>query len=305
MKIITEAPSKRIGKVMPGIIYKTQTCIPGRNISYNVHNLIDIMKCTNTKNIQAAILFLDQENAFDRVNRDFLIKTLNQFNFGEYFTNWVKIMLKDITSQIKINGFLSEEIIIERGVRQGDPLSALLYIVVTEVPRNQIRSNQNIKGVSINCTEEKLFQYADDNNPIISDDNSLNELFKELEINQKATGRKVNVAKTKGLWVGKWKNREDKPFNIDWQNEKIEGLGIWLGNKGVDDLTFSTQLLKIKAKLKFWKPVKLSLIGKIKVLNIYIYSRLWHRTEFYDTPTYILSGLNRETTDFIWGNKKT
>ena len=61
----------------------------------------------------------------------------------------------------------------------------------------------------------------------------------------------MNVAKTKGLWVGKWKNRADKPFNIDWQNEKIEGLGIWLGNKGVEDLTFSTQLLKIKAKLKF------------------------------------------------------
>ena len=39
--------------------------------------------------------------------------------------------------------------------------------------------------------------------------------------------------------VGKWKNRADKPFNIDWQNEKIEGLRIWLGNKGVEDLTLS------------------------------------------------------------------
>ena len=68
------------------------------------------------------------------MNHDFLVKTLNHFNFGEYFTNWVKIMLReDITSQIKINGFLSEEIIIERGVRQGDPLSALLHIVAAEV----------------------------------------------------------------------------------------------------------------------------------------------------------------------------
>ena len=50
--------------------------------------------------------------------------------------------------------------------------------------------------------------------------------------------------------------------------------------------------------------MELSLIGKIKVLNIYIYSRLWYRTEFYDIPTYILKELNRETTDFIWGNKK-
>ena len=163
-------------------------------ISYNIHNLIDIIKYANTKNIQAAILFLDQEKAFDRANDDLPLEPLNHFNFGEYFTNWVKIMLKDITSQIKINGCLSVKIIIERGVRQGDPLSALLYIVLAEVLANQIRSNQNIKGVSdINGTKEKLFQYADDTNPIILDDNSLTELFKEPEINQKATGSKVNA----------------------------------------------------------------------------------------------------------------
>ena len=52
-------------------------------------------------------------------------------------------MLKDITSQIKINGFLCEEIIIGRGVRQGNPLTALLYIVAVG---NQIRSKQNVKG---------------------------------------------------------------------------------------------------------------------------------------------------------------
>ena len=69
-----------------------------------------------------------------------------------------------------------------------------IYILVAEVLGNQIRSNQSIKGVSdINGTKEKLFQYADDTNPIILDDNSLTELFKEPEINQKATGSKVNA----------------------------------------------------------------------------------------------------------------
>ena len=56
MKIITKALAKRIGKVLPSIIYKNQTCIPGRNISCNIHNLIDIIKYANTKNVQAAML---------------------------------------------------------------------------------------------------------------------------------------------------------------------------------------------------------------------------------------------------------
>ena len=158
--------------------------------------------------------------------------------------------------------------------------------------------------MSINGTEEKLFQYADVTNPIISDDNSLNELFKELEISQKATGSKVNVAKTKGLWVGNWKNRADRPLTLigKMKKLKVEGYGLEIREWRI--LRFSTQVLKIKAKLKFWKPVKLSLKGKIKVLNIYIYSRLWYHTEFYDILTYILGELIRETTDFTWGNKK-
>ena len=51
MKIITEALAERIGKVLPSIIYKNQACIPGRNISYNIHNLIDIITYADTKNI--------------------------------------------------------------------------------------------------------------------------------------------------------------------------------------------------------------------------------------------------------------
>ena len=57
MKIITQALAKGIGKVLPGIIYKNQTCIPGRNTSYNIHILINIIKYANTKSILAAILF--------------------------------------------------------------------------------------------------------------------------------------------------------------------------------------------------------------------------------------------------------
>ena len=79
VKISTKALAKRIGKVLPGIIYKNETCILERNNSYNIHNLIDIIEYANTNDIQPAILFLDQGKAFDRANHDFLIKTLNHF----------------------------------------------------------------------------------------------------------------------------------------------------------------------------------------------------------------------------------
>ena len=64
--------------------------------------------------------------------------------------------MRDITSQVKVNGFLTNEILITRGVRQGDPLSALLYIIGAEVLGNLIRTNKDIKGITIKEIELKF-----------------------------------------------------------------------------------------------------------------------------------------------------
>ena len=129
VKILTKTAALRLGKIVPFVISKDQTGIPWRNIATNLHTLNDIVKCANSKNAEATILFLDQEKAFDRVDHQFLLKTLKHLNFGDNFISWIETTLKDISSQIKINGFLCDDILIARGVRQGDPLSALQYVI--------------------------------------------------------------------------------------------------------------------------------------------------------------------------------
>ena len=104
--------------------------------------------------------------------------------------------MKDITSCVKINGFLTDEIEIIRGVRQGDPLSALLYVIMAEVLGNQIRSNQNITGVTIRNIEQKILPYADDTQIIVSNNPSITEVFKQLRLYEEATGAKINIGKT-------------------------------------------------------------------------------------------------------------
>ena len=59
---------------------------------------------------------------------------------------------------------------------------------------------------------------------------------------EKATGAKINYEKTKGLWVGSWKNRTDDPFQeidphqtkrIKWTNKNVEYLGVYVGNEKI------------------------------------------------------------------------
>ena len=90
--------------------------------------------------------------------------------------------------------------------------------------------------------------------------------------------QKLTLKKRKGFVARKLKKRTDRPFNLDWKNSKVKALGIWIGNEDTPNENFIEQQAKIKNKLIFWKRRRLSLLERIKVLNIL--SRLWYRTEF-------------------------
>ena len=84
--------------------------------------------------------------AFDRVNCAFMYKTLQAFGFQETFVNWIKLLYSGAKSMVKVNGFLSDPFKTQHGVRQGDSLSPLLYILMGEVFAISVRSDPVIKA---------------------------------------------------------------------------------------------------------------------------------------------------------------
>ena len=159
--------------------------------------------------------------------------------------------------------------------------------------------------------EHKIVQFADDTNACVSSISSLNELFLVLKEYEKATNAKVNVDKTEALWVGKWKNRTDKPLNLKWTNSHIKFLGIYVGNKvgasgtkNIADLNFAEQIESIKNKMSYWRGKGVSIMGRAKVLNIFILSRLWYRTQVITPSKEHINTLNKMIRDFIWNDNK-
>ena len=82
---------------------------------------------------------------------------------------------------------------IERGVRQGDPLSPYLFVTAVEILAIAIRDKDSIKGIEINDLETKLLQFADDTTAVLSDFNSADALSSLLKEFEKASGLKINV----------------------------------------------------------------------------------------------------------------
>ena len=165
-KILSKALAERIKTVLPEIIHTDQRgCIKGRYIGENIRLLEDII---NSKSDDSMILLLDQEKAFDRVEWSWLFKVLKKFNFGDRFIGWIKTMYKYAKSALITNGTISEYFPLSRGIRQGDAMSVLLFIIQAEPLSCMIRNNKDIKGINIISggveREIKLCQYVDDTN---------------------------------------------------------------------------------------------------------------------------------------------
>lgn len=121
-KIASRAVATHLLRVIHLVVNRDQSCgIPGRFIGENVAFLRDVVDFCCCSGVPAAILSLDQEKAFDRVDWDFLKRTLHVMGFGSSFVDWVTLFYTGVTSSVNVNGYLSSSFFLTRGVRQGCP----------------------------------------------------------------------------------------------------------------------------------------------------------------------------------------
>ena len=88
-------------------------------------------------------------------------------------------------------------------------------------------------------------------------------------------------------------------MGIEWTNENIFHLGIFVGNKDPALKTFEQFIPKIKNSLNFWKPFKLSYLSKARVIEIFHASRLWYAARFYSIPRHLSEILQRAFLEYI------
>ena len=161
-------------KVFATVIAPDQTCgIPGCYIGENVAFLRDVLELANEYNLPVALLSLDQEKAFDRVDWPFLFATLAKIGFGDSFIRWVRLFYTDVGSSVLVNGYTSRPFKPSRGVRQGCPLSLLLYVLSMEVLTANVRCHPDITGLrlpGLSSPLSVLSLYADDTSAVSCSD---------------------------------------------------------------------------------------------------------------------------------------
>ena len=294
---------------MPEIISLEQNCsVPQRTIFNNLFLTRDLIKYTTEKNNKFYLLQIDQEKAFDKIDRPFLFQTMGKLGLPKTFINFIEILYRQNTSMIINNGFLSENIPMSRGLRQGCPLSLPLYVIQSEIITQNINKDPNILGITIPNQKEqlKISQYADDSNFLLKNEKSVKNVITFFQKLQKATGSTINCEKTTVLPINTTEcTNLPKEIKIKQRYQSIKILGIQY-NENLQEAhrqNWINIIQKITNQTNKLSQRILSLKGKVQIANTII-SKTSFLSNVFPIDLQTTLTIQEKIFKYIWKNKQ-
>ncbi|XP_052745839.1 uncharacterized protein LOC128199637 [Bicyclus anynana] len=182
----------------------------------HIQTIEQIMEKYREFNRSLYVAFIDYSKAFDSINHSAIWKALYSLKIDQKYINIIKNIYENSTSKVKLETS-GEPFNIERGVRQGDPLSPKLFIAVLQDIFSKMNWAQ--KGILINGNYLNHLRFADDIVIMAESPKDLEEMITTLDQESKKVGLDMNTDKTK-IMTNTYKRPIQRSFNGTPETEK-------------------------------------------------------------------------------------
>ena len=274
-RILGQVLANRLHKVLPTLISPDQAgYVKGRYIGNNIRAIEDLILYAEKENVNSIICFLDFQKAFDSVEWECIYRVLKKFNIGNDYIKWIKTLYYKPKITTKNNGLLTDYIELQRSVRQGCSVSALLFILVMEILAIKIKSDNSITGIRIDRliptsseNEIKILQYADDLILTLANEESLRKCLKIVSEFSVIAGPVLNINKSEIIGTCQYKTLSEIS-NIKTTNN-ANCLGIYVGHDKTvcDQKNWYDKIEKLQSTLATWSKRNLTLFGSVAIIK--------------------------------------
>jgi hypothetical protein len=282
-------------------------------ISDNLKTIMALIEASNeSEQIDALLVSLDAKKAFDSVDHQYIEKCLIEFGVPN-FVPIFRLLYSELNTDIIINGKVTKGFRILRGVKQGDALSCILFIICMEPLLRNIENNPNIEALTHEGLNfPKAVGYADDVNGLLKNSaRGLQAIFDEYERLTKLSGLTLNADKTEIMRLRKnggvnQVNDDalkylDKRFTLTSKsNIKINGIIFQESPSETKRSNVRAVLDKISIKLSAWSKRGLSILGKILIVKTFGISQIIYLMQMMSLNEDDFKLFNAMLYKFIW-----
>ena len=310
-KIITKTYSNRMCQKVAAKIAEGQTAyIKGRLINDNIRSMVATLNLVQEERIDGLLVALDAKKAFDSVSHSYIEKCLESFGCSSFIPIF-RVLYKDLATDIIINGRIEKGFLIKRGVKQGDALSCIIFIICMEPLLRNIEANNEIQPIisrTIAVNLPKTYAYADDVNATIKDSPaSLCALFNEYERLTRMSGLELNAQKTEIMRLG---NEEERSYRVQYLNKsfsvtsipkiKINGIIFHRERVMMEEQNVNEACKKMDHHFKTWSRRSLTTLGKILITKTFGISQCIFLMQSLCLSPQSLKKVNTMLFKFIW-----
>ena len=304
-KILAKCFVKRLTPMMCEVILSGQLCSNGnKNILFGISNVISSIDYINMHKVPAYMSSFDMFKAYDRVMLVYLVKVMEAMQFPGKFVKWI-IMLHDGATTRFILNFLTDPIQVLFSIRQGDPLSMILYIIYIEPLLMMIK--RMTRGLNVSFISQRDEDFCDDVNFLgekISDLIIINEVFSNFE---KVSGAILSRSeKSKIMGLGPWRGKLDWPFQ--WLRVvkmiKIFGFQVTPDYKKTLESSWEICFSGFNKTIMSWSSRQLNtMVQRVEVLRSFATSKLWYKASALPLPVKFLKKFESLMGRFLWAGK--
>ncbi|KAM7285964.1 hypothetical protein ISCGN_032849 [Ixodes scapularis] len=219
-KILAKILAKRLESGLSSVIGDHQTYgIKGRTIATNLHAMRVVCETAEVLQCPLAVLQVDLSKAFDRVCHSFLFSLLESCGIGARLLRYVQLCYRDISTRLIVNGNKTAPISVSRSVRQGCPLSPILFALYLEPLCRAIVRDASISGLVLSSGSLKLLAYADDVAVVCSSATQVKAVVQHIRNFCNVSGAQMNPEKSAGAWLGGWDTKPERFLGIPWTSK--------------------------------------------------------------------------------------
>ncbi|VFR00991.1 unnamed protein product [Cuscuta campestris] len=312
-KVIAKIICNRLKKVLPSIINLNQGAfVEGRELVHNVLLCQELARGYNRKNISPRCLMkLDLQKAYGNVSWKAIIQILTLLKFSSKFINWIKKYCVTTTSySIHFAGENFGYFRGGKGIRQGDPISPLLFVIIMEYLSRAFLwfASKEHFGYHPMCKSLKLINiiFADD--LIVAckaDIKSITCIMRALQHFRDTTGLNINQGKSEIIFGGIKPQEENELLQLTKMRKgqlPFTYLGGPITSSRISAKDCERLIEKMTTKITAWTSKNLSYAGKCKLINSVLYGIIGFWCRLFVIPTKVMKLVQALCRNFLWGS---